>query len=242
MQEPKRCVHCNTINAADRLYCENCGKFLSSKKQSSADRITVWGRVRENSENKVIATNKTVKKKQLNQPSRKVVVCRECGNKIEVKDGLMPLCCNDCGYFFQDGVDKIISEESITDNVEKPINDSANDSVKPTEPLTRRNPLPTAKKDTSSMRLISISAGKTAVEEVSEYGAVVGLDGTVLKEIKTDQQISFWHGADGWHARAMNGTPLFNGAPMNIGIEIKLSDGDILFLERNQIRVEITCT
>jgi hypothetical protein len=76
-------------------------------------------------------------------------------------------------------------------------------------------------------------------ESIKESGDIIGANGTVLKYIKTQQQVSVWHSPTGWYARTLQGQPLYNGVPVNVGMQIKLSDGDILTIEREQIRIEI---
>ena len=89
------------------------------------------------------------------------------------------------------------------------------------------------------MRLINISQNGVIPERVSEHGEIIGVNGTVLRSINTKIQISIWHSATGWYVRVMAGSPLYNGVPLNIGMQIKLNDGDMLTIDREQVRVEI---
>ena len=122
---------------------------------------------------------------------------------------------------------------------QEPLDNNRNDHIKRPDDTRTKSPLARAVKDCSSMRLINISQNGAIPEQISEQGAIIGFNGTVLRSIKTKIQISIWHSATGWYARAMAGSPLYNGVPLNTGMQIKLNDGDMLTIDREQVRVEI---
>lgn len=70
-------------------------------------------------------------------------------------------------------------------------------------------------------------------------GGIIGDNGTVMRWIRTSQQMSFRHTPAGWYIQVLAGQPLYNGVPVNTGAQIRLSDGDMLTIEKEQIRVEI---
>ena len=87
--------------------------------------------------------------------------------------------------------------------------------------------------------IVNLGNNPSGIFVYNESGEIVGTNGTILKSIKTSQQISIWHSPAGWYARTLAGSPLYNGVPVNAGMQIKLNDGDILTVEKDQVRVEI---
>ena len=243
MQAVKRCVRCNTVNDTSQIYCIKCGKFLSTKPESKPNR-TIWD---------IYPTAADAKNTQINRQTNDdkskeyIVVCPQCGEAADVINGAIPLSCNQCGYFFQAGIDKVVSKASLYRKSspinkgpvnQEPLDNNGKGLIRSNE-TGKKSPLARAVIDSSSMRLINISRNGTFPERVSEQGAIIGANGTLLRNIKTTIQISIWHSATGWYARAMAGAPLYNGVPLNIGMQIKLNDGDMLTIAREQIRVEI---
>lgn len=218
MRGGKRCARCSAENDPGRVYCVQCGKFLPSRADSGGERTTVWTIPRQRqgaSENN----------------SRYVVICPQCGQAEEVLDGKLPFACGQCGYFFQMGIDRPVLEGSVPPGAGPGKQDSPPGAVK--------NPLAGRSADTSELTLIPVSRTWAMPERVGERGALIGADGTVLKGMAADQQLSIWHTPAGWYARALRGQPLYNGVPVNTGAQIRLGDGDLLTIGREHIRVEI---
>jgi hypothetical protein len=174
---------------------------------------------------------------------RQVVICPDCSAESNVSDGVLPLSCSVCGYFFQAGIDKIIG---VSDSDDKKTKNNTADDVKPQEAVVQpvsqdinKGPLPSAKKDTSSLRLTAITSNHMLPETMKEAGNVIGKNGTTFRAFRSEQQISIWHTAAGWYARAIMGTALYNWVPMNQGIQVKLSAGDLLIVDQEQFMVEI---
>ena len=127
------------------------------------------------------------------------VICPQCRSVSAAVDGVLPLACDQCGYFFQAGIDDIARAPSSDPQI----------------PDVKKNPIINVGRDTSYMRFIAVS------------------------RIRTSQQMSFRHTPAGWYIQALAGQPLYNGVPVNTGAQIRLSDGDMLTIEKEQIRVEI---
>lgn len=247
MQTARKCVRCNTLNEPGQLYCVKCGKFLS-KEDKTPRKITIWN-MNINPNNQVVDNNITVNDKKSDDLPQYVVICPQCNSTVAVENGIVPLACDRCGYFFQAGIDKIVpykpqkkQKSDFSDDSgrnTKSLGSSAGNPVTKTVPKST-GPLARARRDESSLRLIVISKSGMTPENIKESGDIVGANGTVLRFIRTQQQISIWHSPTGWYARVLNGQPLHNGVPVNTQIQIKLSDGDILTVEKEQIRIEIT--
>lgn len=251
MQAIKRCGRCNTENAPDQIYCTKCGKFLSARVADTSKNITIWNMDDDTFKDDVKRSSLVQRDRSSDASQRYVVICPQCNSASEVIKGMMPLACKQCGYFFQAGIDRAVPESSLNRRVSD-LDHIQKTTPQPPAPLAtvtdnkpqqaspgKKNPLASTRKDTSSMRLIVITQKGMVPEDVNEKGDVVGVNGTILKMINTQQQISIWHSPAGWYARTLSGQPLFNGVPVNVGMQIKLNDGDILTIEREQVRVEI---
>lgn len=245
MQAVKRCGLCNTLNDADQLYCTRCGKYLSDKKINAARKLTVWDIPPEKE-----AVRQEEKKDERQKDS--FVRCPVCHTLSQVVDGALPLACGTCGYFFQVGIDEILSGREGEAGFPERTVSGRGDDEQPDQIIgiqkgdegrsghtKKGNPLARAKRDVSHMRLIPASREKNGPESVSEDGEIIGADGTILKQIETFCQIRIWHSPAGWYARTLQGQPFYNGVPKNAGVPIKLCDGDVLTLEKEQIYVEI---
>ena len=247
MQAVRRCVQCNAENGLEQIYCIKCGKFLPKINKSKRN-ITVWDM---GNDEDIVVSNKTHNaiKIKSDSPQRFVVVCPQCAQMTAVENSVIPLACDQCGYFFQAGIDKVVPEPSqsvkvsdfpvIRDSKTQDKTTLAKVTPKVASGASKKNPLGGSKGDSSSMRLIIISKSGVIPEKVKESGEIVGTNGTILISIKTSQQISIWHSPAGWYARTLAGSPLYNGVPVNAGMQIKLNDGDILTVEKDQVRVEI---
>lgn len=241
MQSVKRCERCNTINDSNEVYCRNCSNFLSFHRAHPSESVNVWS-ISFNPANAAVSGNKN------HLQDRYVVVCPECELISEAQDEILPLACSHCGYFFQSGADRVVSESSLKTfksqtNQPSDINrTSKSDEISKGESSSnevKKNPLPKAKKDNSRMRLFFIDRRDLPPVNVGEKGDIIGKDGSILNMRNTSDQISLWHTNVGWYARILEGHPLYNGVPINQGIQIKLKDGDILMMEGSRIMVEI---
>lgn len=245
MQIRKRCVQCNTLNDSDRFYCVNCGKYLKGTVAEDKKRFTIWGTddspVRSAPDNKRPAA--------VNVRTRQIVICPECNAECDAEGGVLPLSCPECGYFFQAGIDRIINSSNRTDTNRNVTADPGRgrDSDNNTGQVNfgagnisaGRGPLPRAGRDSSALRIISLSSNHLLPEMMKETGNIIGKNGTAFRSFKSNQQVSIWHTDTGWYARAIFGTPLFNGVPMNQGASIKLSAGDKLDIDEGQFMTEI---
>ena len=91
----------------------------------------------------------------------------------------------------------------------------------------------------SANTVLRLSRPEVMPETVGEQGGILGENGTVLKQLRTGQQISLRHTPAGWYAMTIKGHPLYNGVPQNAGRQLRLSDGDMIIMDKEQIRVEI---
>lgn len=246
MQIRKRCVQCNTLNDPDRFYCVNCGKYLKGTVAEEKTRFTIWG-----TDDSPVrpAPDKILSAAAVNVQTRQIVICPECSVECDAAGGVLPLSCPECGYFFQAGIDRIINTSDRADTNHKVTADpgsgrnsgtnsnQVNSSAGNTS--TGRGPLPRAGRDSSSLRIISLSSDHLLPEMMKETGSIIGKNGTAFRAFKSKQQVSIWHTDTGWYVRAIFGTPLFNGVPMNQGASIKLSAGDKLDIDEEQFMAEI---
>lgn len=241
MQRGKRCGRCNILNDPDRTYCVNCGKYLNGKVDVKKNRVTVWGR---DERPEMDVENVGCSPRMNRKAGGYVVICPECLTENEALNGILPLACSACGYFFQAGIDKIVSlSDKPKENGKKKVDSGA--KREESTPVNNAGgndvggPMRRAAKDSSALRLVSISSNTLLPEMMKETGNIIGQNGTAFQGIQTSQQITVWHSLTGWYARATAGTPLFNGVPMNQGIQVKLSAGDLLVLDQEQFMVEI---
>ena len=235
MQIRKKCELCNTLNNNNQIYCVNCGKYLRGKILQPDNKLTIWG-----VDASPVKTMPLDNRKQM--AGRNVVVCPECQTKSVVKDGVLPLSCVRCGYFFQAGIDRIINEADISVCHTAKNSKAAGKTsavVQTRAAGSQVGPLKRAASDTSSMRLISLTSTSLLPEVMKEVGNIIGKNGTVFRNFISEAQISIWHTSSGWYARATMGTSLYNGVPMNQGVQIKLTAGDLLVMDQEQFMVEI---
>lgn len=236
----RKCERCNTLNDERQAYCVNCGKYLRGKITPQDNKMTIWGLDESLVKN---ADDWNTAKEVSSCKEKKIVVCPDCSNKITVDNGVLPLSCPMCGYYFQDGVDKIINEFEWMN--QKNIDNEGDAQLKysdrvRTDALKKQGgPLKRAAGDKTSLRITSITSDMILPELMKEAGNIIGKNGTVFRRFTSDKQLSIWHTAAGWYARAIIGTPLFNGVPMNQGIQVKLSEGDLLVIDQEQFMVEL---
>ena len=240
MQKRRKCEQCNTLNSDKQIYCVNCGKYLKGKIVKKDNKMTIW--VIDDSPAKDNGTiDKT--KKTIQRSTKKIVVCPKCSTKTSADNGVLPLSCSACGYFFQAGIDKIISESDLM-NAKKldkgpSVTSQDNFTVKTDTARVQTGPLKKAVKDTTSLRITSITSNTILPEVMREAGNIIGKNGTVFQSFVSNKQITIWHTSTGWYARATIGTILYNGVPMNQGVQVKLSVGDLLVIDREQFMVEL---
>ncbi len=226
-------MRCSALNPPEQIYCLKCGKFLSGQNQALKASPTVWDLGQSRQAKNHIQTMKAVPSEEY------VVVCPQCNLEESVTNGIMPLACGQCGYFFQAGIDKIISKNDAKKQQSNPMEPVPVQAPSTASSSKQKGPLARRDNDTTSLRLIMLSQQNIMPQRVKEAGEILGKDGTILKQVKTSQQLSIWHSPAGWYMRALNGHPLYNGVPLNENQQMKLSDGDMLTIEREQIRVEI---
>lgn len=106
-------------------------------------------------------------------------------------------------------------------------------------PLAGRSALASSRPDDSRLMLLAISNKKMPPAEIASQGDIIGDGGTIFPNLKTGIKLSLWHTPAGWYARAMQGNVLYNGLPMNVGFQKKLTDGDMFSFDAGQFRVEI---
>ena len=240
VQTKIKCEQCNTLNDEKQIYCVNCGKYLRGKVTQKDNKLTIWG-IDESPAKDNGTFDKT--KKTIQRSTKKIVVCPKCSTKASADNGVLPLSCSACGYFFQAGIDKIISESDLL-NAKKldkgpSVTSKDNSTVKTDTARVQTGPLKKAVKDTTSLRITSITSNTILPEVMRDAGNIIGKNGTVFRSFVSNKQISIWHTFTGWYARATIGTPLYNGVPMNQGVQVKLSAGDLLVIDREQFMVEL---
>ena len=239
MQTRRKCEQCNTLNDVKQTYCVNCGKYLKGKISQKDSKLTIWGV--DESKGKC-HIDSVQSHRASHQAPQMVVVCPECLTKSDVNDHVLPLSCPVCGYFFQAGIDRIVSAaDAATGKTVDASSTSVNRRtvITPTPAPLKTGPLQTAAHDTTSLRITSITSNTLLPEFMKEVGNILGKNGTVFRAFTSNMQISIWHTSTGWYARATIGMPLYNGVPMNQGNQVKLSAGDLLVIDREQFMIEI---
>lgn len=241
MQTRRKCEQCNTLNDDKQIYCVNCGKYLKGKIVKKDNKLTIWGIDDSPARNNTTTDQAQDRTKQ--KSAKKVVICPECSTKFDVVDGELPLSCSTCGYFFQAGIDKIISESDLKNarRMAKGSNSPVTNhtSAKTSTARNQDGPLKRAVRDSTSLRITSITSNTILPELMKEAGNIIGKNGTVFRGFVSNKQISIWHTTTGWYARATIGTPLYNGVPMNQGVQVKLSAGDLLVIDKEQFMIEL---
>lgn len=241
MQTRRKCEQCNTFNDDKQIYCVNCGKYLKGKIVKKDNKLTIWGI--DDSPARNCDNASSVQSTTRQRSAKKIVVCPECSTKSNVENGILPLSCSACGYFFQTGIDKIISESDLTNTkrIDKKVDSSATNptAVKANADRNQGGPLKRVAKDTTSLRITSITSHTILPELMKEAGNIIGKNGTVFRSFVSNKQISIWHTTTGWYARATIGMPLYNGVPMNQGVQVKLSAGDLLVIDQEQFMIEL---
>lgn len=223
------------------MYCVNCGKYLKGKIVTIDNKLTIWGI--DDSPARDNTTSGPAQDSIRQKSAKKIVICPECSTQFDVADGVLPLSCSLCGYFFQAGIDKIINESDLinADKVDKgsasPVTNQT--TVQTSTTRSQGGPLKRATKDKTFLRIISITSGTILPELMKEAGNIIGKNGTVFRSFVSNKQISIWHTTTGWYARATIGTPLYNGVPMNQGVQVKLSAGDLLVVDKEQFMIEL---
>ena len=241
MQTRRKCEQCNTLNDDKQIYCVNCGKYLKGKIEKKDNKLTIWGI--DDSPARNNNTSNEVQNGTRQRDVKKIVVCPECSTQFDVADGVLPLSCSACGYFFQAGVDKIICEADLKNakRVDKGSDSRVTNhtSVNTSTVPNKGGPLKRTVRDASSLRITSITSNTILPELMKEAGNIIGKNGTVFRGFVSNKQLSIWHTTTGWYARATIGAPLYNGIPMNQGVQVKLSAGDLLVIDKEQFMVEL---
>lgn len=240
MAETKRCVQCSYDNPGNQIYCLKCGKFLKRNNDSVVSSLNIWTTPTK----KLGGINPNVinKSNSNNTKDYKVVVCPQCKQVEKTPDSILPMTCPSCGYFFQIGVDKII----LFSEVNKQKVSSTNDGDKRNdvngiqdEDLKIRKIKQIRKEDTSSLRLIVRSDSSILPQKINPLGDIIGLNGTVLKQLKSESQIKINRTPTGWYIEVLEGDCVVGNVHMNKMVQRKLVNGDYLIIGKNQIFVEI---
>ena len=178
-----------------------------------------------------------------NTKDYKVVICPQCKQVEKTSDSVLPMTCSSCGYFFQIGVDKIIlfselnkQKVSSTNDVDK--RNDVNEVLD--EDLKMKRIKKVRKEDTSSLRLIVRSDSSILPQKINPLGDIIGLNGTVLKQLKTESQIKINRTPTGWYIEVLEGDCIVGNVHMNKMVQRKLAHGDYLVIGKHQIFVEIT--
>lgn len=238
MAETKRCVQCSYDNPINQIYCLKCGKFLRNNNDSV---VSIW--TTPATEMSGVGTNVINNSNSNNTKDYKVVICPQCKQVEKTPDSVLPMTCSSCGYFFQIGVDKII----LFSEVNKPKVSSTNDEDKKNDVNGIQDEGPKIKKirkvrkeDTSTLRLIVRSDSSILPQKINPLGDIIGLNGTVLKQLKTESQIKINRTPTGWYIEVLEGDCVVGNVHMNKMVQRKLMHGDYLVIGRYQIFAEIT--
>lgn len=248
MQAGKRCVRCKEMNDPDRVYCIRCGKYLTARAAGQPGRQTVWEQglqadpSREPDRRDTGADQNAGASGKGAPATKYVIVCPECGTKTPVRDGIVPLACGPCGYFFQAGLDPVVPETDAGPVPDRKRTADGKDTcpAAPSVPAAGRNPMPRAARVPSSLRLILTSHPEVLPETVGAHGGVLGAGGTILRQVRTGQQLDIHQSSGIWYARVLKGEPCYNGDTKNAGCQFRLEDGGMLIMDQEQIRVELT--
>lgn len=245
MAEIKRCVQCSYENPNNQIYCLKCGKFLKKNSGSVVSSPTIWTTPATSLSGEV--TNAISKSNSIGiSKDYKVVICPQCKQVEKTPDNVLPMTCSNCGYFFQIGVDKIIffsqlnKQKSVSNNAngnkDTDINVSNTQNVDSGTKKSKR----VRKEDNTSLRLIVRSDSSILPQKINPLGDIIGLNGTVLKQLKIDSQLKINRTPTGWYIEVLEGDCIVGNVHMNKMVQRKLVHGDYLVIGKNQIFVEIT--
>ena len=259
-REVLKCGRCDTINAPGRFYCIKCGNFLVAKKELHKKVVSVWEADSEDKEctdafnntvyNECYDSDPNIKGKKMSY----VVKCPCCGNLDPAIDQKLPITCNDCGYFYQVGIDipfifeipdadtEIFSSERIKESIDVKNKVSVKNCSSYREDDNTsllQGPLVKHVNDSTQMRLLPIGRNGNLPIRIEKNGEIVGKDGSILQEISS-VQLSICHKITGWYAQALYGEVIYNGVIMNKAYQKKLSDGDVFVFGKVGYRVEIS--
>lgn len=268
MQGARRCGQCNTLNEAERRYCRNCGKYLKIN-AGKTQQVTIWDLENAKDDARNRDKDRRADITYIgNAKPRKAVICPECKKPSFMVKEIFPLACDSCGYFFQAGIDRVVildaGEEDGNRKAGTVHNESAGAAVvmpgvvpgarsgqanvmpgvvpgsDSNQDLAQGGPLPRrTTKDTSQMRLLSLTSPCREPAKMQEAGNVLGKDATVWKDFVSQHKLYIWHSPTGWYAKSLAGEPFYNNVPMGTARQVKLADGDMFMLDQEQLRVEI---
>ncbi|MCR4739475.1 MAG: zinc ribbon domain-containing protein [Lachnospiraceae bacterium] len=248
MQGTKKCAHCNHENPARQMYCLHCGKYLTGKTEQKR-KTTVWD------------LEGTVPAGGVSVPPIKdedVVICPQCAQVTAVENGVLPLACSICGYFFDIMADKIIRRSEAVKSAErnrgvsddnKPSDDekkdrnlsgSGNDTAQKTKDMGYKRDILHPKENDTRLRLIIRNRDGHRPEEVNPLGDIIGKDGTVLKDLNLKTKIKIFRAPTGWYAEVLAGEAMIEGEAVNRQIERQLENGNIIAVEGHMIFTEIS--
>lgn len=179
-----------------------------------------------------------------------VVICPVCQYHAPTKNGVLPMSCSNCGYFFQVGLDLIVKDGALQDSVSnQQSNTSSTPPIQTKQQVSNRSsipassslksPMPTVSKDNSQLRLFWLNRINEMPIQIPHKGVTLGSKGVLLKEIPGNTLFMIWHTPAGWYLRCINGTVLYNGAPINLNIDTRLLNNDSIIIDDEQFRVEV---
>ena len=241
MAETKRCVQCSYDNPSNQIYCLKCGKFLRKNNDSVVSSPNIW--TTPTIKLSGVGTNVINNPNSNNAKDHKVVICPQCKQVEKTPNSVLPMTCSSCGYFFQIGVDKIILFSELNKQKVSSTNDGdkRNDvNEVQDEDLKIKRIKKARKEDTSSLRLIVRSDSSILPQKINPLGDIIGLNGTVLKQLKTESQIKINRTPTGWYIEVLEGDCIVGNVHMNKMVQRKLVHGDYLVIGKHQIFVEIT--
>lgn len=241
MAETKRCVQCSYDNPGNQIYCLKCGKFLRKNNDSVVSSPNIW--TTPTTKLSGVGTNVINNPNSNNTKDYKVVICPQCKQVEKTPDSVLPMTCSSCGYFFQIGVDKIIPFSEVNKQKVSSTNDAGkrdDENEIQEEDLKIKKIKKVRKEDTSSLRLIVRSDSSILSQKINPLGDIIGLNGTVLKQLKTESQIKINRTPTGWYIEVLEGDCIVGNVHMNKMVQRKLVHGDYLVIGKNQIFVEIT--
>lgn len=241
MAETKRCVQCSYDNPSNQIYCLKCGKFLRKNNDSVVSSPNIW--TTPATKLSGVGANVINNPNSNNTKDYKVVICPQCKQVEKTPDSVLPMTCSSCGYFFQIGVDKIIPFSEVNKQKVSSTNDAGkrdDENEIHAENLKIKKIKKVRKEDTSSLRLIVRSDSSILPQKINPLGDIIGLNGTVLKQLKTESQIKINRTPTGWYIEVLEGDCIVGNVHMNKMVQRKLVHGDYLVIGKNQIFVEIT--
>lgn len=228
------------------MYCVACGKYLVSKKISSENEpqaMSGYG-ISLSTPTTDDLGNTNTQLPTPNFPNKGyVVICPVCQYHAPAKAGVLPMSCSNCGYFFQVGLDLIVKEDALQDSMSSQQSSTAKQQISNSSSMSSstspKSPMPAVSKDNSQLRLFWLNRINEMPIQIPHKGVTLGSKGVLLKDIPGNTLFMIWHTPAGWYLRCINGTVLYNGAPINMNIDTRLLNNDSIIIGDEQFRVEV---